>query len=251
MKLLTAFALVGLVVASPLAFAQTKPSSDQKAGDCSVNVNGNGNTASLVCEGIDATLAKQIQEILHGTKQNESATKDISAKLDRIVDYIDHSLSFVELDIVTLLKDYSTLQAGAGLKFNASYVQHGPEPLHDVYGFTSTLFIEDPKGDADSIARSMFQQSLDKFKAERASANIKGADLGIGQAQWTTVSFPFSDQSGVDAVLDGRIRLYIFGWETWTDMEDRTSDKVFCRWLQTPHSITLLPEDVIWHSCIF
>jgi len=70
-------------------FAQTKPPSDQKAGDCSINVNGNGNTASLVCDGIDPTLAKQIREILHSTRQNTSAAKEMSEKLDRIIKHMD------------------------------------------------------------------------------------------------------------------------------------------------------------------
>jgi len=61
----------------------------QKAGDCSVVQNGTGNTASLKCYDIDATLAKQVQEILNGTKQNASAAKAMSEKLDRILKHMD------------------------------------------------------------------------------------------------------------------------------------------------------------------
>jgi hypothetical protein len=54
----------------------------------------NGNTASLVCNGIDVTLAKRIHEILKGTRRNEAAVRDISGKLDQIINQIsDRRLS--------------------------------------------------------------------------------------------------------------------------------------------------------------
>jgi hypothetical protein len=77
--------LVGLFLGTlTSSFAQS-----QKAGDCSVVQNGTGNTASLKCYDIDATLAKQVQEILNGTKQNASAAKAMSEKLDRILKHMD------------------------------------------------------------------------------------------------------------------------------------------------------------------
>src|SRR3984957_10819414 len=76
---------------SSLSFAQSKPQLDQKVGNCSIIQNGTGNTASLNCDNIDATLAKQIQEILNGTRQNTSAAKDISEKLDRIINQMDQA----------------------------------------------------------------------------------------------------------------------------------------------------------------
>jgi len=66
-------------------FAQSKQPTDQQAGDCSVNISGNGNTASLVCKGIDVTVAKQIREILDATRHNETKMKDVSQKLDQII----------------------------------------------------------------------------------------------------------------------------------------------------------------------
>ena len=92
MKLFTVTALVGLLGGtSSLAFAQSRPQLDQKVGNCSVIQNGTGNTVSLNCDNIDATLAKQIQEILNGTRQNTSASKDISEKLDRIINHMDQA----------------------------------------------------------------------------------------------------------------------------------------------------------------
>ena len=86
MKALVSFTLVigFLLVTGPSSFAQL-----QKAGDCSIVQNGSGNTASLKCDDIDATLAKQVQEILSGTKQNASAAKAMSEKLDRIIKHMD------------------------------------------------------------------------------------------------------------------------------------------------------------------
>ena len=69
----------------PSLSAQSTTQPTQKAGNCSINVSGNGNSASLECKGIDATLAKQVQTILNGTRQNEAAMKELSAKLDQII----------------------------------------------------------------------------------------------------------------------------------------------------------------------
>jgi hypothetical protein len=68
----------------PSSFAQS-----QKTGDCSVIQNGTGNVASLKCDNIDATLAKQVREILNSTKQNSLAAKAMSEKLDRILKHLD------------------------------------------------------------------------------------------------------------------------------------------------------------------
>ena len=161
------------------------------------------------------------------------------------------TVSFVQLDKVFFVKGFATLKAGDVLKVDVYYGQHGPEPLRNVLGISSALYIKDPKANADSMASAMFQQqTLDKAKAEYASGKLKGADLSVGQAQWTTLSVPIADQSGVDAILDGRIRLYIFGWSTWTDLEGRTSERVYCRWLQHPSSVILYPpEDLVWRIC--
>jgi hypothetical protein len=91
MKNLTMFGILVAILLSMThsAATQSKAQSDQRAGNCSVNIAGNGNTASLACEGIDPTLAKQVREILIGTRRNESAVKDISEKLDQIINHIN------------------------------------------------------------------------------------------------------------------------------------------------------------------
>lgn len=62
----------------------------QHAGDCSVNITGNNNTtASLVCNGVDPKLAEQVRAIINGTRRNESAVKEMSEKLDRIIKQMD------------------------------------------------------------------------------------------------------------------------------------------------------------------
>jgi hypothetical protein len=66
-------------------FSQTKPSSDQKAGACSVNVIGNANTVSIKCDGVDRAVAEQIETILNRTLHDAKATRDLSAKLDRLL----------------------------------------------------------------------------------------------------------------------------------------------------------------------
>jgi hypothetical protein len=86
MKILNRIRVVAaLVVGGAIpAFSQAVPPT-QRAGDCSVNISGTENTASLVCTGVDAKVAKQIQAIVRGMQRNESAVKEISEKLDRIL----------------------------------------------------------------------------------------------------------------------------------------------------------------------
>ena len=66
------------------ALAQFKAPMTQEAGDCSVNIAGSGNNASLVCNNLDPKLAEQVRAILNSTQRNEKSTKDISHKLDLI-----------------------------------------------------------------------------------------------------------------------------------------------------------------------
>jgi hypothetical protein len=58
-------------VVTSLAFSQTQGPVAQQAGDCSVNIAGNGNTASLICKGVDPKLAEQVRAILNGTRRSE------------------------------------------------------------------------------------------------------------------------------------------------------------------------------------
>jgi hypothetical protein len=67
----------------PSVLSQAKPI--QQAGSCSINTNGNNNTASLVCNEVDPKLAEQVQAIVNGTLHNEKATKEIISKLDLIL----------------------------------------------------------------------------------------------------------------------------------------------------------------------
>lgn len=74
-----------LVLSASVAFAQANAPVTQQGGDCTVNVNGSNNTASLVCRSLDPKVAEQIRAILQGTRNNETATKEISGKLDQIL----------------------------------------------------------------------------------------------------------------------------------------------------------------------
>jgi hypothetical protein len=92
MKALILSSLMFSILACDLASAraQEKRAVVQQAGDCSVNITGNNNsTASLVCNGVDRKLAEQVQAILNGTRRSESATKEISEKLDQILKQIN------------------------------------------------------------------------------------------------------------------------------------------------------------------
>jgi hypothetical protein len=82
------FVTLVTIVAFP-AFSQSTTQENQRGGDCSVNITGNGNTASLMCTSVDAKLAKQVRAILNGTRRNESAVKEMSEKLDRILKQMD------------------------------------------------------------------------------------------------------------------------------------------------------------------
>lgn len=91
MKLLIISCLIfGILACTPaLATAQEKKAVVQQAGECSVNIAGKNNTASLVCNGVDPKLAEQARAILNGSRRSESAAKEISAKLDQILKQIN------------------------------------------------------------------------------------------------------------------------------------------------------------------
>jgi hypothetical protein len=81
--------LIILCLDASLIFAQTKLSASQQAGDCAVNITGNGNSASLVCNSIDPKLAEQVKAILNGTRRNEKAIEGISKQLSAIQEDLD------------------------------------------------------------------------------------------------------------------------------------------------------------------
>lgn len=76
-------ALVGFGVIL-LAISQSQGPS-QKAGNCSVNISGGSNTASVTCNNVDRRLAQQIRDLLNGVGRNEKATKELSIKLDLLL----------------------------------------------------------------------------------------------------------------------------------------------------------------------
>jgi hypothetical protein len=88
------FVMIGVFVTLCLgvisvAIPQSKTPTNQQAGDCSVNITGSDNTASLVCTGVNSKLAEQVRAILNRTRRNENAVKDMSEKLDRILEQMD------------------------------------------------------------------------------------------------------------------------------------------------------------------
>lgn len=93
---IVAIVTVILCFATSRAYAQTKIPVTQEAGDCSVNITGTGNSASLVCRNVDAKLAEQVRAILSGTQRNEKITKDISQKLDMLLKEIDKKSIHIE-----------------------------------------------------------------------------------------------------------------------------------------------------------
>lgn len=77
--------LVLLGLGASLIYAQTK-SVEQVAGDCSLNINGNNNRVSLVCNGLDRKLAEQIQALLVSTRRDQSITAE---KLELILNQLE------------------------------------------------------------------------------------------------------------------------------------------------------------------
>jgi len=84
---LIAIVLSALVTGSQ-ASGQGTSQSDQKAGNCSILVEGNGNTASLNCVSIDANLAAQLRELVNASRREETSKKDFADKLDQIISMV-------------------------------------------------------------------------------------------------------------------------------------------------------------------
>jgi hypothetical protein len=88
MKIIALIAIFAFAFAGSQALGQGKSSSDQKAGNCSILVEGNGNTASIKCESIDANLAAQIRELVNASRRDEGTKKDFADKLDQIISMV-------------------------------------------------------------------------------------------------------------------------------------------------------------------
>jgi hypothetical protein len=123
-----------------LLSAQEKKAVVQQAGDCSVNITGNNNTtASLVCNGVDRKLAEQVQAILNSTRRSESATKEISEKLDQILKQIkpEPTLKEKALEMAREITDFVALRSdeesrlGGDSDASRAYYQQNVEKFQD------------------------------------------------------------------------------------------------------------------------
>jgi K+/H+ antiporter YhaU regulatory subunit KhtT len=125
MKALILSSLMFSILACDLASArpQEKRAVVQQAGDCSVNITGNNNsTASLVCNGVDRKLAEQVQAILNRTRRSESATKEISEKLDQILKQIkpEPTLKEKALEMAREIADFVALRSDEASRLGGS-----------------------------------------------------------------------------------------------------------------------------------
>jgi len=87
--------MLGLALMA-VGLTQAQTSVTQQAGDCSVSVAGNGNSASLSCSGLDPKIAEEVKAILNSSRRSERASKDISQKLDLILKEIEKGAIHIE-----------------------------------------------------------------------------------------------------------------------------------------------------------
>ena len=159
--------------------------------------------------------------------------------------------SFMQMDAVAFRTGYATLRPGSLLSINSYFAQHGPDPLHNVDEEGAIIVVQDPKQTSDFDAQQLFEVSVNRVKRDREEGRRSGSDVGVHDGHWGTFSIPILNQSGVDGLLNGRLRLYFFGWSTWTDLEGRTSEKIFCTSLQKPESVNISAlNPTVWHRCL-
>jgi hypothetical protein len=158
------------------------------------------------------------------------------------------SMSFMNLEKILFVKGHEKIEPGATLFIDVYNCQHGPEPLQKVIGLTSLVMVRNPGPDADFQAWATFNRDLPHYQAQLPG--VSSSDVPLGGCQYPTTKLPIANQTEADAILSGKLRIYIFGWTTWTDYESRTSERKFCRWIQKPTSTILYPpETVILHGC--
>jgi hypothetical protein len=162
-----------------------------------------------------------------------------------------NSPSLMQLDKTEFIPENSTLGDGKQLKLNVVFGQHGPEPLHNVLSQAAIASSPYPNPSTDKAVKDWFRKQIDKTRTDYYSGAKKGDDVGIGKAQFGTLSIDVVSDEVVDHIMDGRLRIYVVSWVGWADAQGRVSDKEFCVWLQPPTSRNLYPPSVnVWHSCI-
>lgn len=131
---------------------------------------------------------------------------------------------------------------------NLYLVNKGTEPIYGVHR-NFALAVAPIGNDPDKVDRDIHskfrEDSLRRFQLE-IKANNRGFSVNTNEAVWNTLSFIPDNQEVVDALTDGTLRFYVYGWARW---QEGKHDFDECLWLQRP----LKPEitdSAIWHRCV-
>ena len=82
---------VAILVTCGILIAQTKTGNTQTARDCVVNIQGNSDTGSVTCLGVDKKLADQIGQLVAASKRDGKTLKEISDKVGEVLKALDAS----------------------------------------------------------------------------------------------------------------------------------------------------------------
>ena len=157
---------------------------------------------------------------------------------------------FLQVGAIFFREHHQIVEAGRELQLNSVYIDRGSEPLHNAFAWDALITVDHPMGDADQKAAALWSGLIKPIQSDYFSGQSKGAEVGVGGGIWGTGSWVIPDAKRADAILDGTLRLYYFGWAAWKDYEGRDNSVTECRWLQRPNSKVLKKQDLIWHSCV-
>jgi hypothetical protein len=96
----------------------------------------------------------------------------------------------------------------------------------------------------------MLQDAL-QYNAAQINRGNKGIMVGKDDQPWMTIEIPKPPEIGptqqkVDAILQGKVRIYVYAWARW---RDSANDLDFCEWLQPPPTNIIDNTSLVWHIC--
>jgi len=134
------------------SFAQSKPTMEQRAGDCSINAVGSNNRLTIDCKGIDREQGKKILSILKKILANQLDPEVVNAKLDELIQ--SNASSGVLLNSSSSARPrFEIGDSGGGLEWD------GPTSAMVLKFFEDSALIIDKVGDHIAVSTQVRDES--------------------------------------------------------------------------------------------
>ncbi|OFV91503.1 MAG: hypothetical protein A3H28_02075 [Acidobacteria bacterium RIFCSPLOWO2_02_FULL_61_28] len=155
------------------------------------------------------------------------------------------SRGFMEFNMPPkLLPGFSTIATDRVIAMELGHTNRGNADVRSAFSFSGLMVSEGIySAGTDRFMRFKFGEEM----ALRANKTVRG-QYGPGRGVVGTRYIPPLTSKQVDAILNGDIRIFAFGWTTWVEA---TGEQVIetCLWLQRPQSAQLITERMRWNRC--